>query len=92
MCRTNLYYGSGCSMDYISKDAIYEAVFAEIRKMTEIFNEPLKSLASRKELSQDMVDRFVEKVIVYDGKYVDVVTYEHSEASRQTDAGRERQL
>ena len=76
VCRTNLYYGSGCSMEHISKEMVNEAVFDEIQKMTGLSGDHQKSSPDGKELSQDMVDLFVEKVIVYDGTHIEVVPFE----------------
>ena len=63
-------------MEHISKEMVNEAVFDEIQKMTGLSGDHQKSSPDGKELSQDMVDLFVEKVIVYDGTHIEVVPFE----------------
>ena len=46
LCRTNLYYGSGCEMGYVEKSIAYDAVFSVIKDAVRLFVDEGKVLAA----------------------------------------------
>ena len=85
VCRTNLYFGSGCEMMPVDKAGVYEAVLREIQKAPRHRADAQDELtaggsmadsfvrfAGTIKLSKEMVSELVEKVIVYDQGTIEV--------------------
>ena len=88
VCRTNLYYGSGCSMGRVSMVEVYEAVVMRIQGSTTEgsgFGHPDRinernaathmKYGKADKLSKEMADGLVEKVVVHDPANIEVVLY-----------------